>query len=304
MPRPQRMYADMGMYFVTVKTFQDRMLLTPSKELNEVIGGVLAKAVSRSRVEVHGFVVMSNHLHVLVTAKGALLSRFMEYFLGNTARKVSKLIGWSGALWQRRFKSVPVLDDSAAEERLAYIVSHGVKEGLVRRPEDWPGLSCVEQLKKETSVAYRFFCWTRRWKKGQLRAGGGELWSDTWSESVTLTLSPIPSWREMTPLQRKRRIERLISGIVAKGKSQFKTVAGVATIFSRRQNHRPATQKSSPQPLCHAATSAAREAFRDHFRNWMSAFREASKRFRAGEWTVRFPPWAFRPGVLYQEGGT
>ncbi len=304
MPRPQRMYADTGMYFVTVKTFQDRMLLTPSKQMNEVIGGVLAKAILLSRVEVHGFVVMSNHLHVLVTAKGASLSRFMEYFLGNTARKVSKLIDWSGALWQRRFKSIPVLDDASAEERLGYIVSHGVKEGLVRRPEDWPGLSCVRQLKEGTSVAYRFFCWARRWKKGQLRAGGADLWSDAWSELVTLTLSPLPSWKGLNPLQRKRRIEGLISGIVEDGKSHFKTVAGVARILSRGPLHRPANKKKSPQPLCHASTSDARQEFLDIFRNWMAAFREASKRFREGEWTVQFPPWAFRPGVPYQEGGT
>ncbi len=292
------MYADRGTYFVTVKTFQERMLLTPSKRVNEVIGGVMAKAVELSGVEVHGFVVMSNHLHVLVTAKGASLSKFMEYFLGNTARKVSKLVGWSGAFWQRRFDFSPVLDDATAEERLSYILSHGVKEGLVRRPEEWPGLSCLEQLKRGGAMVYRFFCWARRWRKGQLKAGGEDMWSDALAEEVRLTLSPLPSWRGLTGEQRRRKVEGLISDIVNEGKARFKAVVGVKKVTSQDPKYQPEKKKKTPRPLCHASTKQARVEFREKLRSWMAAYSEASKRFRNEEWTVPFPPWAFRPGVL------
>jgi hypothetical protein len=29
---------------------------------------------------------------------------------------------------------------------LSYLLSQGVKEGLVRHPEDWPGVHCVSHL--------------------------------------------------------------------------------------------------------------------------------------------------------------
>ena len=31
-------------------------------------------------------------------------------------------------------------------ERLLYILEQGVKEGLVERPSDWPGVQCVNEL--------------------------------------------------------------------------------------------------------------------------------------------------------------
>jgi REP element-mobilizing transposase RayT len=151
------------------------MLLTPSTEVNELIGGVLARAVALTGVELHGFVVASNHVHLLVTAEGAMLSVFMQYFLGNVARKVGRITQWSGALWQRRFSAEVVLDDEAAVGRLSYILAHGVKEGLVRHPAEWPGLSCLNLLLNDGSETHRFFHWSARWKKGVLKEGGEKL---------------------------------------------------------------------------------------------------------------------------------
>lgn len=50
-----------------------------------------------------------------------------------------------------------MLDDDALEGRLRYILSHGVKECLVRKPSEWPGLSCLPQLlgdSKRTFLSY------------------------------------------------------------------------------------------------------------------------------------------------------
>ena len=79
------MYSERGMYFVTARTFQARMLLTPGPGVNAVIGGALARAVALTGVELHGFVVTSNHVHLLVTAKGASLSFVLggEFALSN-----------------------------------------------------------------------------------------------------------------------------------------------------------------------------------------------------------------------------
>ncbi|PTL74953.1 hypothetical protein DAT35_57475 [Vitiosangium sp. GDMCC 1.1324] len=40
----------------------------------------------------------------------------------------------------------PVLDDEALVGRLRYVLTHGVKEGLVERSAEWPGLTCLPQL--------------------------------------------------------------------------------------------------------------------------------------------------------------
>ena len=146
MGRGLRMYEADGYYFVTARTFQSRLLLRPTPQLAEVIGGVLARASRTTGVQLCGFVAASNHVHLLCRARDGALSRFMQYVLANISKKAARLVGWRGQFWERRFSAEPVLDDGALEGRLKYILAHGVKEGLVRRVAQWPGLSCLPQL--------------------------------------------------------------------------------------------------------------------------------------------------------------
>ena len=54
-------------------------MLRPSAEVNEVVGGVLARAVQQSAgsVRLHAFTFVSNHFHLVVWARGAALAAFM-----------------------------------------------------------------------------------------------------------------------------------------------------------------------------------------------------------------------------------
>ena len=47
---------------VTTRTIQGRLLLVPSRDLNDIVNGVLARALSRYPVELVDFVVMGNHV--------------------------------------------------------------------------------------------------------------------------------------------------------------------------------------------------------------------------------------------------
>ncbi|WP_395835411.1 transposase [Archangium violaceum] len=153
-----RMFQEEGLYFVTSRCFQGRLLLRPSTEMNEVVGGVLARAVQHSAgtVRLHAFTFASNHFHLLVWARGAALASFMQYLRSNLSKKVGRLVDWSGSFWERRYSAEPVLDDTALVGRLRYVLAHGVKEGLVERSVEWPGLTCLPQL---LGSARRVFQW-------------------------------------------------------------------------------------------------------------------------------------------------
>ncbi len=86
---PLRMFHEEGFYFVTSRCIQGRLLLRPSDEVNEVVGGVLAKALQHANgdVRLHGFSFVSNHFHLLVWAQGIALSSFMQYLRGNTLER-------------------------------------------------------------------------------------------------------------------------------------------------------------------------------------------------------------------------
>ena len=75
------------------------------------------------------------------------LSRFMAYFNGNLAREVARLTGWKDKVWSRRYESILVTEEDAAQvDRLRYLLENSCKEGLVDSPIHWPGVHCAKAL--------------------------------------------------------------------------------------------------------------------------------------------------------------
>ena len=72
--------------------------MAPSDKTNELIGGILARAVRQCQVELFAYVFTSNHFHAMVRAPSAIaMSRFMQRLQSNIAVKVGRLVGWRGA---------------------------------------------------------------------------------------------------------------------------------------------------------------------------------------------------------------
>ncbi|MFL5318412.1 MAG: transposase [Myxococcaceae bacterium] len=289
------MYSQDGVYFVSVRTTQARPLFRPSAEVNELVGGVFARAVERYGIEVFGFVFLSNHLHLLVRVRDGLLSRFMQYLLSNIARKIGKLVDWPGRFWDGPFHVTEVLDDGAMIARLRYILDHGVKEGLVAKVTDWPGLSCASQLLGERSRSFRWFSWAKRWLSGKLRRDLAGLLDDDLAEEVTLTLSVLPIWRELSPDRQREEVQKLIDDIERTGALTHPKPLGVAGVLAQDPHARPIAPKKSRRPICHASDPELRKDFISRYREFVAAFRRASERFRRGDWQVPFPALAFRP---------
>jgi len=299
---PLRMFQEEGFYFVTSRCFQGRLLLRPSQEVNEVVGGVLARAVQQSvgTVRLHAFTFASNHFHLLVWARGAALAGFMQYLRANLSRKVGRLVDWSGGFWERRYSAEPVLDDTALVGRLRYVLAHGVKEGLVERSADWPGLTCLPQLLGAARRTFHWFNWTKRWStnRSQDLAAGEGRFAREWAEPVELEVAPLPCWKEMEEKERQREVRALLQGVEAEARGRGKPVLGARTVRAQHPHTRPEHLKRSPRPLGHASTREALRALREQYRVFVTAFREAAARWRRGDFAARFPPFSFPPRVV------
>lgn len=286
------MYGAEGIYFVTARTVHGRLLMRPSPQVRDIVGGILARAARRYGVALRGFVVMSNHLHLLVRAQGVTLSRFMQFVLANVARKLGVLHAWRGPFWQRRFSCEPVLDVEAELERLRYILSHGVKERLVAHHSEWPGLSCLKAL-LGANDCYPFFNWDWRWQRPAL-AGVGR-WSQRLVELERLELEPITAWAGCDGETRALFARQLADQIAQQHAALKKPVLGVRAVL-RQPPHRPVTLTPRlSRPLCHASSRLVRVQWLQLSAEYRRAYREASIRYRAGDRSVEFPPWAFAP---------
>ena len=109
-------YAPEGgaLFEITDRTIQGRPLFRPSRELNEIVLGVLGRAQRLHGVTLYSFVMLSGHYHMLVRVKDARqLAKFMQYFNSNLAKEIARLTGWKATIFPRRYQAIQVSDEEA-----------------------------------------------------------------------------------------------------------------------------------------------------------------------------------------------
>lgn len=74
------------------------------------------------------------------------LANFMRDCQSALADEVRRLYGWTGKLWQGRYKHSVLVDEDIQKARLRYVLEQGCKENLVARPQDWPGVTGIDAI--------------------------------------------------------------------------------------------------------------------------------------------------------------
>jgi len=85
-------------------------------------------------------VIMPNHVHVLMKSLGEPLGTIIGGWKGRSGRSIHRQFGGVGHLWQREYFDRFIRDDEHHIAAVRYVAQNPVRAGLVRRPDDWPGL--------------------------------------------------------------------------------------------------------------------------------------------------------------------
>jgi len=299
MPAPNTVYE------VTCRTVQSRFLLKPSKTLNTLILGVIGKALSLFDVNIHLFVVVSNHMHLLISAESfSLLSRFMCHLNSNIAREAGRLHSWREKFWGRRFSAIPILDDESIINRARYLISHGCKEGLVLRPGDWPGVNCIAALTKGTPLIGRWINRSRMYTDGLKPSGVRAEFA--YVTEYKVMLAPLPIWSDLTESARQEKWRQLADGVIAETKKRHEkentNVLGVNAIFSQDPHSVPVKTSRSPRPFCHTVRKVLEKEYREGYRAFVGMYREAFGSLLSGHLKSlkQFPEDCYIPPFAYR----
>jgi len=82
--------------------------------------------------------VMSNHIHVVLRTSTVPLWRGMHGIQNRFSRGFNRRHGRTGSLWQGRYKTKYVEDQSYLDRLVLYVHLNPVKGGLVDDPEEYP----------------------------------------------------------------------------------------------------------------------------------------------------------------------
>jgi len=122
----------------------------------------------------------------------------------------------------------PAPSDEALVGRLRYVLVHGVKEGLVARCAEWPGLTCLPQSLGPARRLFRWFNWTKRWsnRESEDMAAGEERFAEEWAEPVELEVAPLPCWKGLGEEERQRAVRGLLEQVEAEARARGRTALG------------------------------------------------------------------------------
>src|SRR5260370_29674575 len=115
--------------------------LRPCPQTNRIFLYCLAFAAERTGVLVHATCVMSNHHHIVVTDRHGVLPNFLRELHRLTAKAMNASQGQWENLWAAEpCNVVRLVTAEDIEDKIAYVAANPVAAGLVKQPEQWPGV--------------------------------------------------------------------------------------------------------------------------------------------------------------------
>jgi putative transposase len=147
---PDAILSPARIFFATTKTSMGMRLLQAERNA-ELLIDVLRSLVAEKKFKLYDFVVMPDHVHLLLEVEGEMtVEKAMQFVKGRFSHRLKQEFGYLGEVWQRGFSEMQMLDKESISQHRNYIAMNPVKAGLVESPGQYP--FCFEFLAKRKSA--------------------------------------------------------------------------------------------------------------------------------------------------------
>lgn len=286
-----------------------------------ILEGIVARVQRDLKVIINHFVWMANHAHIIVEARDAQqCTRFYGEVQKQLTEAVKRLLGREHlSLWRSNETSVMHLGDrESVMRRIAYLYANPARAGLVNAIEQYPGVSSwsgFQGVAADLKATISKECpWVQAPMIPRLPARSVTERQDLrlcamMRERVRhkheLKLQP-NSWMErfgVTTTQEIGQVNRSIIAMVreheeaarVERQSMNRKVVGVNKL--RREpltmDYRP--KRDTRRLFVHAEDKALRIQMIKRYKDFCDRCRECYERWKLGDFTVVWPPGAFRP---------
>jgi len=140
-------------FFVSSKTSRGVAVLQ-TERMAMLFIDVLRSYMCARKFKVHDFVVMPNHVHVLLSVGPELsIEKAVQMIKGNFSYRAKKELGYPLEIWQKGFSEVQITTEASFIHHQEYIDDNPVKAGFARSAEEYPYCSTYLKKKKRQAAA-------------------------------------------------------------------------------------------------------------------------------------------------------
>lgn len=135
----------LGRYFVAdqplhvIQRGNNRQAIFFTDDDYQLYRGWLGETAKTYGCSLHAYVLMTNHVHLLLTPRDKdSLPRMMQSLGRRYVRTINKLYGRSGTLWEGRYRAAPIDGDTYFFACCRYIELNPVRARMAKHPGDYP----------------------------------------------------------------------------------------------------------------------------------------------------------------------
>jgi hypothetical protein len=257
--------------------------MRPDEETNQAFEYCLAVSAEKFGIEVLFTVAMSNHHHTGIHDGEGRYPEFLEYFHKLFAKCMNVHRGRWENFWSSEQTSVVRLaDDEDALEKLVYAVTNPVKDHLVERVKEWPGVNSYRANRlEEEKVVKR--------PKGFFRESG------PMPETAVLRFRRPRGFRHLSREEWAALLGRKVRAVEERAAEELRKsgrrALGRRAVLAQRWNAKPRSSEPRRAPTPRVAAKSVWRRIEALTRNrlFLKAYRAAREAIAAGYNFVAFP---------------
>jgi putative transposase len=138
---PESAKADTRTFFVTTRATEGKAILQTGR-MADLFVDVLRSYIRERKFRVHDFVVMRNHVHLLISVDDSMsIEKAMQLIKGGFSYRARTELGFKREVWQRGFSDVRIRDEESFRKHQQYIYNNPVRAGMATVPAEYPHCS-------------------------------------------------------------------------------------------------------------------------------------------------------------------
>ncbi|MFC1621152.1 transposase [Candidatus Omnitrophota bacterium] len=146
MPRIKRLVSDGSVLHIVQRGNNKQAVFRDEEDFKKFLS-IIRKYIAKFKVEIYHYCLMRNHIHILMKIfEKKTLAKIMQGMLQSYHFYYKRKYGYIGYLYQGRYRSELITDDSYLSECGRYIERNPVRARMVKNPDEYKYSSCKHYI--------------------------------------------------------------------------------------------------------------------------------------------------------------